>query len=114
MEVFSFTHGWHDAGTPEWHDPNKLTAFKVKWIIKPTKFGKGGAIEWEQPLAGMKESRMPTFGDVISHPGHVGVFLGRKLYVSSTTWPFLSGLQGEDVVIHVTNDNQEQIYRSPE
>jgi hypothetical protein len=102
-------------GTGEWHDPKELGTFKVKWIIKPIKFGAGGAaIEWEQPMKGKGAGREPTLGDVISYPGHVGIYLGRKLYVSSTTWAFMKDFQGLDVVIHFTNDNQEQIYRSPE
>ena len=113
--VWSLTHCLHPAGTPEWHDPKALPAFKVKWIIRPINFDrKGVAIDWEQPMTGMGEGRAPTFGDVISYPGHVGIFLGRKLYVSSTTWEFRPGLQGIDVVIHFRNDNQEQLYRSPE
>lgn len=118
-QVFSFSHLWHDAGTPEWHNPKDLGTFKVKWIIRPIKFGKPAedgtatAIEWEQPMQA-KGGREPAFGDVISYPQHVGIFLGNKLYVSSTTWEYLKNLQGTDVVIHFRNDNQEQIYRSPE
>ncbi len=116
--IFSFTHLWHPAGTPDWHDSKALPSFKVKWIIRPIKFGPkdGGhvAVEWEQPMEGKGEGRTPQLGDIISYPGHVGVYLGRKLYISSTTWSFRKDLQGIDVVIHFTNDNQEQIYRSPD
>jgi len=63
-------------------------------------------------MMGKPNARLPKFGEIISYPTHVGIFLGRKLYVSSTTHAF-TDVQSHDVIIHFTNDNLEQLYRSP-
>jgi len=99
-------------GTGNWHDPKQVNNFKVVWTVAGVK-GRKTQIEWDQPLKG-KGSRQPAFGDVISYPGHVGIFLGRKIYISSTTYNPFEGAQSDDIPIHFINESEDQLYRSPQ
>ena len=127
-------------GTTEWHQDKTLGAFKVTWRVK-VEDGKGGGatgggkkgktvlkVQLDQPIKGKGGGRFvnlhgisesgtvpPALGHIISYPGHIGIYLGRGLYMSSTT-DDPTGIQGRGAGINLKfiNNNENQLYRSPE
>jgi hypothetical protein len=121
-------------GTTEWHEDKKLGEFSVTWRIKAE--DRDSEYEEEilkvrmtQPVVAITEEQQrnspenppgdgaapPEFGNIISYPGHIGFYLGRDLYISSTTQHYTSDLRGtgNGVIIKFINNDLNQIYRSP-
>jgi len=97
----------------QWADSKLLGTFTIVWQVTPVP-GKAGSTA-EIYITQGAGARPPKFGDVIAFPTfHVGVYLGRGLYISATTQNPYRGIQQDDVVIHFVNMNYEQLYRSPE
>jgi len=124
--------GFRIPGTSEWHQDKTLGEFKVVWRIKADDADSGSEqneivkVKLDQPLKGKKGGRManpttpegerpPKFGDIISYPGHIGIYLGRDLYISSTTSD-PTGTQDRGIGINIKNRaaGLNQIYRSAE
>ncbi len=110
--------GRRPPGTGEWHDPatGELARFKVKWTITPD--GTPATQKFEI-LADLVYDYLvsfprPSFGDVISYPTHVGIYLGHGLYVSATAGEDPANLQPYELRIKPVNQDAVRIYRSPE
>ena len=111
--------GYRYPSASEWFNSRNMGSFRVVWIIqKKDGGGDKTTITWEQPLTGVEGMRTPVFGDIISFPGHVGVYLGTDLYISVTARPDKSGLQPFRLVIHTVPDGPsspaKRIYFSAE
>jgi hypothetical protein len=98
----------------EWHENKTLGTFKVTWNIEPiTSRGddKKITVTLNQPMTDDVDGKMPSAGDIISYPGHIGIFLGNGLYLSSTSADPLEKQKGS-VILKFVNNKQEQLYRS--
>ena len=119
------------AGAGEWADSSRtsLGSFGIRWEINVLEPGpnirskktpqKVSITVSDVILSGSLFGR--EFGFIIAYPrqgeeaAHVGIGLGRGLYISSSHGSMLSGVDGqENVVIDFVNENRTHLYRSAE
>jgi RHS repeat-associated protein len=93
---------------------NMVDGVSGEWTVKYAVEKQSGGSGKGSGMVITVKKELPSFGDVLSYPGHIGVYLGHGVYVSSTAGPSFPEQNSDQVSIKPVNDKLSKKWIVPD